>query len=328
MVFATARQVDADTIPVVDITALRDGSNPQAVAAQLHSASQGLGFIYIKGHGIPDSTIRAARQSAYEFFRAGPTEKEQVRISGKHRGWLSQGASKMHDDAKSDLKESFLWGYENHNGQTPTDHQLRGPNLWPQFVPNIQSNAMSYYEQAHQLAYQLMHGFALGLNLNENFFLQHCEKPLSRASFVYYPAQAEDSGEQQFGVAAHTDFGVMTILCQDDVGGLQIEDINGEWIHAPPIEGTLVVNVGDLLSRWTNGAYKSTPHRVVNTSGRERLSLVLAFDPDPQTVIDARDLYGESFNSKEEPITCGDYLIWRFAKAFAYRNKDKLDSKS
>ena len=126
-------------------------------------------------------------------------------------------------------------------------------------------------------------------------------------------------GENQFGVGPHTDFGVLTVLCQDNVGGLQVEDINGEWIEAPPIEGTLIVNVADLLARWTQGEYKSTPHRVVNSSGRERLSLVLAFDPDPDTVIDARDVFGDDFEAKEPPITCGEYLEWRFEKAFSYR---------
>jgi len=165
----------------------------------------------------------------------------------------------------------------------------------------------------------LMRGFARGLGLAPDFFLKTSGRPLSRASFVYYPAQPEAMGSEQFGVGPHTDFGVLTVLCQDDVGGLQVEDVNGEWLHAPPVAGSLIVNVADLLARWTAGAYKSTPHRVVNTSGRERLSLVLAYDPDPETVIDPRDVFGRAVEGAEAPITCGDYLIWRFAKAFAYR---------
>ena len=111
------------------------------------------------------------------------------------------------------------------------------------------------------------------------------------------------------------------MLCQDSVGGLQIEDANGDWIEAPPIDGTLIVNVADLLSRWTDGAYRSTPHRVINNSGRERVSLVLAYDPDPDTMIDARDVYGTDHASAPDPITCGDYLVWRFEKAFSYRSE-------
>ncbi len=126
-------------------------------------------------------------------------------------------------------------------------------------------------------------------------------------------------GDMQFGVSEHTDFGLLTILCQDSVGGLQIKGLDGEWFHAPPIEGTLIVNVADLLSRWTGGIYKSTPHRVVNSSGQERLSIVLAFDPDPETLINPGEIPEIEKNINEDPITCGDYLIWRFNKAFSYR---------
>jgi len=319
MAYAQAKKVDADIIPVIDITHLRDGSNPEGVAQALHKASQELGFIYIKGHGIDTDVIEAARASAYEFFNSQISIKSGVSVSTGHRGWLGRGGAKMENDAKSDLKESFIWGYEDNNGNTPKDHSLRGPNQWPQQLPLMQSHAMAYFNQAHEVAHHLMRGFALGLDLDSEFFLRTSSQPISRASYVYYPQQPENLGENQFGVGPHTDFGVLTVLCQDDVGGLQVEDINGEWIEAPPIPDTLIVNVADLLSRWTDGAYKSTPHRVVNSSGRERLSLVLAFDPDPETMIDARDIYGADYSAKEPPITCGDYLDWRFEKAFSYR---------
>ncbi len=319
MAYAQAKTVDTDIIPVIDISPLRDGSDPQGVARALHAASQGLGFIYVSGHGIPDDIIASARVSAYRLFRASESDKETIRVSERHRGWLGRGGAKMQDDARADLKESFIWGYQDEDGNTPEDHALRGANRWPAFVPEMQTNAMAYFHHAHDVARHLMRGFALGLDLDEDFFLKTCSRPLSRASFVYYPAQPEDMGDQQFGVGPHTDFGVLTVLCQDSVGGLQVQDVNGDWIHAPPIEGTLIVNVADLLARWTDGAYKSTPHRVVNSSGSERLSLVLAFDPDPETLIDAREIFGEDHEAGEEPITCGDYLVWRFGKAFSYR---------
>jgi isopenicillin N synthase-like dioxygenase len=186
--------------------------------------------------------------------------------------------------------------------------------------------AMSYFSYTHKVAFDLMRGFAIGLGLSENFFLRTADRPLSRASYVYYPAQDESCGEEQFGVAPHTDFGVLTVLCQDDTGGLQVQDANGDWIHAPPIEGTLIVNVADLLARWTGGAYKSTPHRVVNSSGRERLSLVLAFDPNPETMIDPSEIKDGVGPDIQEKITCGDYLQWRFAKAFSYRDTQITNS--
>ncbi|MHA1566922.1 MAG: isopenicillin N synthase family dioxygenase [Alphaproteobacteria bacterium] len=325
MAYAQAKQVDVDVIPVIDISPLLDGSDPKGVARALHAASQGLGFIYIKGHGIGDDVIEDARRCAFDFFRSPEADKRSITVSVAHRGWLGRGGAMMQDGAKADLKESFIWGYQDGRGKTPEDHPLRGANQWPDFVPDLQKHAMDYFRHAHDVAHHLMRGFALGLDLNETFFLQHSSVPMSRASFVYYPQQPEEMGEEQFGVGPHTDFGVLTVLCQDAVGGLQVENVDGEWIHAPPIEGTLIVNVGDLLSRWTDGAYKSTPHRVVNRSGKERLSLVLAFDPDPDTMIDARDVFGADHDAQEEAITCGDYLVWRFNKAFSYR-KNKTDA--
>ncbi len=319
MNYAQARRFDGDLIPVIDITSLRDGSDPRSVGQALHAASSGLGFIYIKGHGITDAVIETARETALTFFRSDVSDKESVQVSSRHRGWLGQGGARMQDDAKADLKESFIWGYQDARGEVPEDHALRGPNRWPAFLPQMQADAMAYFHHAHEVAHHLMRGFALGLGLDPAFFLRSCGRPLSRASFVYYPPQPEEMGCEQFGVGPHTDFGVLTVLCQDSIGGLQVQDINGEWIEAPPVEGSLIVNVGDLLARWTDQAYTSTPHRVVNSSGKERLSLVLAFDPDPETMIDAREIYGPAHEPQEPPMTCGDYLVWRFEKAFSYR---------
>lgn len=320
--------IDSGQIPVVDISALRESglqqlqANPSdaalQVASELHRASTSYGFIYVTGHGIPEAVLEHARSTGLDFFRASKDEKAQVTISRQHRGWLKQGGAKMHDDAKPDLKESFVWALEDAAGETPDDHPLRGRNQWPGFQPELRGAALDYFHHAHEVATSLLHGFALGLKLPADFFLQSSDTPMSRASFVYYPSQDPQGDEQQFGVGAHTDFGVLTVLCQDDVGGLQVEDINGEWIEAPPVAGALVVNVGDLLSRWTAGAYKSTPHRVINQSGRERLSLVLAYDPNPDTLIDPSSIYNTLPANAEEPITCGDYLVWRFGKAFSY----------
>jgi isopenicillin N synthase-like dioxygenase len=318
----TIRQSNSGSIPVIDISSLRDGSDPDSVARALLHASQNLGFIYVSGHGIPEPVVDAARTTAYKFFHLKEEQKTRYKVSKSHRGWLAAGDAKMQDDKPADRKESFIWGYQDETGFTPTDHPLRGINVWPQELSGMESVSMEYFSYADRVARDLMRGFALGLDLPEHFFLRHCDRPLSRATFVYYPDQSTNTGEQIYGVGPHTDFGVLTVLCQDDVGGLQVQSLAGDWIQAPPIEGTLVINVGDLLSRWTDGAFRSTPHRVINDSGRERLSLVLAFDPNPETRIDAREVFGKDHISDQQPIDCGDYLIWRFGKAFSYRNQD------
>lgn len=312
-------RLENDLIPVIDIGPLRDGSDPLGPAKALHEASRNIGFIYVRNHGIPETVIEATRAAGLSFFRHSPEEKETVKVSSAHRGYLGRGGARMQDDVEADLKESFIWGYESAAGDTPDDHPLRGRNRWPDFMPDLKGAAMDYFARAHEVAGHLMRGFALGLDLPEDTFLKSSTKPLSRASFVYYPPQEDASGAERFGVGPHTDFGVLTVLCQDSVGGLQVETLDGDWIAAPPIPGTLVVNVGDLLARWTNGQYRSTPHRVINRSGRERLSLVLAYDPEPQTMIDPRDVFGSNCALPEPPISCGDYLSWRFEKAFFYR---------
>lgn len=319
MSYAPAKVLDQSIIPVIDIGLLRDGSDAIGVAKALHQASQEVGFIYIRNHGIDEALIASARATALQFFRQPLEAKQTVSVSDRHRGFLAQGGARMQTGAKADLKESFIFGHEDENGVTLEDHPLRGANRWPGAMPVLQQDAMAYFEAAHDVAHHLMRSFALGLGRSEDFFLGTNAAPMSRASFVYYPPQDETLGADQFGVGPHTDFGVLTVLCQDDVGGLQVQDKAGDWVTAPPIPGTLVVNVGDLLARWTNNEYRSTPHRVVNSSGLERLSLVLAYDPGPDTMIDPRGLFGDDVETAYEPITCGDYLVQRFAKSFAYR---------
>lgn len=315
-----APQTDNCSIPVVDIGPLRDGSDPVRVAQDLHKASHDVGFLYVTNHGIDTAILGEAHKRALSFFRQSDSVKQAVAISPKHRGFLAQGTARMHDDALPDRKESFVWGYEDASGHTPDDHALRGANRWPAGMPLLRQSALAFSDQADQVARLLLRGFAIGLGLDPAFFLARSDRPMSRAACVYYPPQPAALGDTGYGVAPHTDFGVLTVLCQDDVGGLEVQGIDGRWVAAAPIPGTLVVNVGDLLARWTRNRYRSTPHRVVNRSGRERLSLVLAFDPDPETLIDPQHVFGHA-DAADEPITCGDYLEWRFAKSFDYRGK-------
>ena len=212
MSYAEARSLDIEKVPVIDITPLRDWTNPNEVAKKLYQASTGLGFIYIKGHGISDQTINSLRDQGLKFFKMDNKIKQSVSVSKNHRGWLGFGGAKMKETAKTDLKESFIWGYQDSSGYTAEDHPLRGKNQWPNFQPMLENAAMEYFQSSDNLARTLLKGFALGLNLSENFFIKTSSEPLSRASLVYYPSQARELGSDQFGVSAHTDFGLLTIL--------------------------------------------------------------------------------------------------------------------
>lgn len=159
----------------------------------------------------------------------------------------------------------------------------------------------------------------MSLGEPEDTFVGRFAKPVTRCTLVHYPPQPPDLGAEQFGVAPHTDYGVITLVRQDDVGGLQVRSRSKEWVTAHPIPGTLVVNVGDLLARWTNDRFRSTPHRVVNASGRERVPIAAFVDPDHDTPIEPVCAPGEA--SRYAPTTCGEYILGRFDQAFAYRKQ-------
>jgi isopenicillin N synthase-like dioxygenase len=167
---------------------------------------------------------------------------------------------------------------------------------------------------------RLLRGFAASLGLAPDFFAPRFAKPLARCSLIYYPPQPPESGSEQFGVAPHTDYGGLTLLSQDDTGGLQVRARSGEWMTAVPIPDTFVVNIGDLMARWTNDRFVSTPHRVVNASGRARYSVGVFFDPAFDTMIDPGELRPPG-KPLHPPVTCGDYIVGRLDKAFSYRRE-------
>ena len=315
---ARAAPLAADEVPVIDVGPLRDGSDPGAVGASLARAASEVGFLYIRNHGVNAATIESARRAGFELFRLPPAAKHGARTNRFHHGWLGPGSTKMYDDALPDLKESFNWGLEIEAGPEGPN-PLAGPNVWPDAAPGLRPGVQPWFDAASACAEDLLRGFALGAGLDPEHFIRHRDQPLSRGSLQYYPPHPRDTSGDRFGVAPHTDFGMLTVLAQDDVGGLEIQRLGGEWVAVPPLPGTLVVNVGDLLERWSNRRYHSTVHRVINRSGRERLSLVLAYDPNFETPVDPRAFCSGDETPHDEPIRCGDYLLWRFERAFSYR---------
>ena len=331
---ARAEPIEAGEVPVIDVAPLRDGTDPAGVGAELARAATEVGFLYVRNHGVDDAVVERARRVGVEFFRLPEEDKREAGTNRFHHGYLKPGSTKMYDDAKLDLKESFNWGIELDGDRGDDVHgapgagagtgaepanSLIGPNVWPAAMPELRASVYPYFEAASACAEDLLRGFALGAGLDAEHFVRHRDRPVSRGSLQYYPPQPDNAAQDQFGVAPHTDFGVLTVLCQDEVGGLQIQRRDGEWAAMPPIPGTFVVNIGDLLERWSNRRYRSTVHRVINSSGRERLSLVLAYDPNFETLVDPRSFCAPGETPHDEPITCGDYLLWRFRKAFSYR---------
>ena len=220
-----------------------------------------------------------------------------------------------------DLKEVFFWGTETaaDDPDVIAGKPLVAVNQWPNAAfPRLEAELRPYYDAVCDVGRRVMSAVAVSLDQPPDFFASCYEKPLARGQLVYYPpSTAEDEAEQRFGVAPHTDFGVLTLLLQDNSGGLQVQSTSGDWIEAPPIPGTLVCNIGDLLARWSNGRFASTLHRVVNRTKHARYSIPVFFDPHTDTVIDPVDLGVDPAARRYEPVKAGAHIAGRNKSSFA-----------
>jgi isopenicillin N synthase-like dioxygenase len=313
-------------LPIIDFTAVRahDAAGTQRAARAIRGACLTDGFFYITNHGVPDPVIEAVYAEGQRFFRQPPETKRQAAVNARHRGFNALGDALMYEARKPDHKEFFSIGLD-----LPEDdldvlagEKLRGPNNWPPDMPAFRAALEAYYAAMLACGADLMRAVAVSLDLDADFFVARYGKPLQRTQIVYYPPQPVELGEDQFGVAPHSDFGCITLLWQDSNGGLEVlERSTRRWIPAPPIEGTLVVNVADLLARWTNDRYASTPHRVINRSGHERLSIATFHDPDYKALVDPRDLGTPEADCRYAPILAGEHIVERIERSFGYRKR-------
>ncbi len=309
MQYAQGEHLDVSSIPVIDLCNV--GAEPDRVGREIVAAAEGPGFFYISNHGIPLALIDEVLRISAAFFAEPMQRKASVAVNAGHRGFIRMGQAKMASNARPDLKESFIWGLDE-----PGPDGIP-PNRWPDFLPAMRPVLTDFFQAGNALGWAMLRAFAAALQLPHDTFTRSIGRPISRGSMIYYPPQPPDMGEEQFGVSTHTDYGCLTLLYQDNTGGLQVQGTKGTWIEATPIPGTFVVNVGDLLARWSNDRFRSTPHRVVNSSGRARLSTALFIDPDRDTEITPVTRTGEA--AHYETVTCGDYLRSRLDAAFAYR---------
>ena len=284
-----AEQISANKLPVIDVSGL-SSSKPEvraAVGAAIRAACIDNSFFYVSNHGIPQGLISATQEQTRAFFDLPDEQKRKVAktLSSCNRGWEPLQAQSLDLNAPPDLKENFYMGLE-----LAPDHPLVvagtfncGPNLWPSDMPEFRPTMRAYHAALRDLGERLMVGLALSLDLPENYFDDLHRDPLSTLRLLHYPPHPADAQAGQAGAGAHTDFGVLTLLLQDDNGGLQVKDVNDTWIHATPIPGTFIVNIGDAIARWTNDLYRSTLHRVVNTSGNRRYSIPFFYTGNAET---------------------------------------------
>ncbi len=304
------------TIPIIDIGgASYDSGNLSDTGREIVTAAREVGFFYVENHGIARELREACLAGGADFFDAPLDLKLKYAVNRKHRGYVAQGAARMYGKEHPDLKESFKWALEFDETE---DAPLYGANQWPVEYPAFAKAAYAYFLEAMRCGDFLLQAVAVGLGLRKSFFVESYGKPISRGGIIHYPPQDPMAPGDVYGVAPHTDYGCLTLLWQDDSGGLHIRTKAGDWIDAEPIEDTYVINIGDLLARWTNDLLASNAHRVVNLSGRDRYSIVVFHDPSFSTVVDPGDVCpGQP--STYPPVTAGEYVLERFNEAFTYR---------
>jgi isopenicillin N synthase-like dioxygenase len=275
-----AARVSAAALPIIDISGLTSTrpTERQAVGAALRQACLDKGFFYIKNHGVSETLVDNVFNEAAAFFALPAEQKAEVdkAKSKVNRGYEPLQGQTLEAGAPPDLKEGYYIGPEH----GPDDPRViagmfnHGANQWPAQRPNFRPVMMEYLGVMLDLSARMMRGIALSLDLPEDYFAHYCSDVMATVRLLHYPPQTPQARPGQKGAGAHTDFGGLTLLRQDDVGGLQVWDQGSDgWIHADPIPAAYVVNLGDMIARWTNDRYRSTVHRVVNASGRERYSV-------------------------------------------------------
>lgn len=325
------------SLPIIDMAALftGDSAGRARVAGEIAAACETHGFFYLTGHGVSAQVLEALESEGRAFFARPLAEKMALSMDKGGRAW--RGYFPVGGELTSgrpDLKEGLYLGTE-----LAADHPrvragvpMHGANLWPTGQPGLRAAVTAYMDATTRAAARLMEGVSLALDLPADWFARaYTAEPTVLFRIFHYPATGpvDVDWTKSWGVGEHTDYGLLTLLAQDKWGGLQVKSPEG-WIEAPPIEGALVCNIGDMLERLTGGRYKSTPHRVRNVSGHDRLSFPLFFDPDfmapmrplPDVATDEHLRAADKSERWDRASvhdfegTYGDYLLSKVAKVF------------
>jgi isopenicillin N synthase-like dioxygenase len=331
------RSRGSSSLPVIDVAALteaRADAACSAVAEQIQAACREHGFFYVTGHRVPADLLARLAAASAEFFGLPLEDKLEISMERGGRAWrgfFPVGAELT--SGRPDLKEGLYFGAElpGDDPRVRAGVPLHGGNLFPRQVPELRPLVLSYLDALTSLGQAVLRGVALSLGLEAGYFAAgYTAEPTILFRIFHYPPSSPRGG---WGVGEHTDYGLLTLLAQDDNGGLQIATPEG-WIDAPPIPGTLVCNIGDMLDRLTGGWYRSTPHRVRNLSGRDRLSFPFFLDPgftaevpplpDRAAAGDHGRLRWDGQDLRAFTGSYGDYLLGKVSKVFPQLRRDVL----
>jgi isopenicillin N synthase-like dioxygenase len=318
----------AADVPVIDLAPARGGgpSERRRVALAIDEACRAIGFFAISGHGVPEGLVDDVRRRAHAFFELPVGDKLAARhpVEGMNRGYHAAGretlAAANDGAAPPDLKEYFHVGpVDTGDGPyytSPLGRRHFEPNLWPASPAGFEDAITVYYRAMSGLVTFLMRLAALALDVDERFFDDKVDRSIGTMRLNYYPAQAMAPRPGQLRASAHTDYGGFTILSGEDVpGGLQVRTRDGRWIDVATTPTVFVVNIGDLLMRWTNDRWLSNLHRVVNPphdgAGRARLSIAFFNHPNYDALIECLPSQGPA---RHGPVLSGEYRDTKYAK--------------
>ena len=308
-----------EAVPVVDFAPFLEGdeAGKRRVAAEIGAACEGIGFFYLTHHGVPAATTDSIFAASRQFF-ALPLERRMdpaMLISPEHsRGYQPVGARFYPETVAPDQMEAFKFQRE-----LPADDpdilagdRIQQSNKWPTGLPGWRETLLGYFDAVDGVAADLLRAFALALDLAEDYFLGFYAKPLTQVSLLHYPPAPPMDG--QYGNRPHLDETAFTIVLQEDVPGLEVRTVSGNWVTAPPVAGSFVINIGDYMARWTNDRYRSTLHRVVNRTGVERFSIPYFAIPDYDAMIECLSTCQEPDNPpKYEPLQVGPAIQRKFS---------------
>lgn len=314
---AAVRPARDGEVPLISLAALNtgDGAGTAKIGAEIREACERIGFFYALDHGVADATIGDVFEQAKRFFDQPLDFKQRYRVNAQQNGYRRSGSVHIPGNAP-DVKEVFDIGID----LAPDDPDvvagkpLHGPNPWPDQA-GFREALLKYFDEVQGLGRHLLAPFALALDLPEDYFVPFHEDSFTTMRVMRYPPTP--AGERQFGTAPHSDFGTITLLAQDEHGGLQLHTREGEWISAPAVPGAFVVNIGDLMACWTNDRFTSTLHRVVNTGECDRYSIPMFYNPGFDTVAECLpSCQGPDNPPKYAPIHFGDYVAGIFEQIF------------
>ncbi|HKH51990.1 MAG TPA: 2-oxoglutarate and iron-dependent oxygenase domain-containing protein [Mycobacterium sp.] len=310
------------SVPIVDIGGLRspDRTERERVAGEIGKAARDVGFFYVSGAGVDDRVFERMLASTKEFFALPIEEKMRsyIGLSTCHRGYAPSGEEGL-ATGMPEMKEAFDTALE-----LPADdpdylagNPMLGPNVWPD-LPGFADAVTAYYRAVLDVGHRLLWAFAVALGEDPDTFSRHATKTPSQLRLVHYPYNA-DAGDGQ-GIGAHTDYECFTLL-KPTAPGLEVLNGAGEWIDVPPVPGTFVVNIGDMLELWTNGAYVATSHRVRKVA-EERYSFPLFFNVDYHTEVKPLPQFASRDGIQRPALRAGEHLFAQTAQTFAYlRNR-------